>query len=287
MMPAITEVACWAHCRRSIYDVWQSTKSTVAKAALDRIAQFYAIEDKARFAPPDERLAHRTAIIPLLDAFFTWAQTAERQLSARSELAEALRYIIKRRTALTRFATDARLEADNNIAENAIRCIALGRRNWLFAGSHSGGDRAAAMYSILQTAMYGAAVRCKRVSSICRVAVLHQCIRPPIGAYCAPGHHGNQRAYLLIKLQASSGPSRSPGFACAVKTDPPSRLILSQTSAGNWICGATSSPVPSQYSSFVRAIKGRSFAPACNSCGAPRAGAVKTGRAAATRRAWS
>ena len=132
--------------------MWQSTKSTVAKAALDRIAQFYAIEDKARFAPPDERLAHRTAIIPLLDAFFTWAQTAERKLSARSELAEALRYIIKRRTALTRFATDARLEADNNIAENAIRCIALGRRNWLFAGSHSGGERAAAMYSILQTA---------------------------------------------------------------------------------------------------------------------------------------
>src|SRR5438105_15522800 len=126
------------------FRVWQSTKSTVAKAALDRIAQFYAIEDKARFAAPDERLAHRTDIIPLLDAFFTWAQTAERQLSARSELAQALRYIIKRRTALTRFATDARLEADNNIAENAIRCIALGRRNWLFAGSHSGGERAAA-----------------------------------------------------------------------------------------------------------------------------------------------
>src|SRR5438874_6693117 len=152
MMPAITEVACWAHCRRSIFDVWQTTKSTVAKAALDRIAQFYAIEDKAGFAPPDERLAHRTATIPLLDAFFTWAQTAERKLSARSELAQALRYSIKRRTALTRFATDARLEADNNIAENAIRCIALGRRNWLFAGSHSGGERAAAMYSILQTA---------------------------------------------------------------------------------------------------------------------------------------
>ena len=96
--------ASWAHCRRSIFDVWQTTKSTVAKAALDRIAQFYAIEDKARFAPPDERLAHRTAVIPLLDAFFAWAQAAERKLSARSELAEALRYIIKRRTALTRFA---------------------------------------------------------------------------------------------------------------------------------------------------------------------------------------
>ena len=132
--------------------MWQSTKSTVAKAALDRIGEFYAIEDKARFAPPDERLVHRAALIPLLEAFFTWAQGALRKLSARSELAEALRYIIKRRIALTRFATDARLEADNNIAENAIRCIALGRRNWLFAGSHSGGERAAAIYSILQTA---------------------------------------------------------------------------------------------------------------------------------------
>src|SRR5437868_5934182 len=104
------------------------------------------------FAAPAERLQHRAAVTPLLDAFFVWAQNAERKLSARSELAEALRYIIRRRTALTRFATDARLEADNNIAENAIRGIALGRRNWLFAGSHSGGERAAAMYSILQTA---------------------------------------------------------------------------------------------------------------------------------------
>jgi Transposase IS66 family len=88
-----------------------STKSTVAKAALDRIAQFYAIEDKARFAPPDERLAHRTPIIPLLDAFFTWAQTAERKLSARRSSPRRCATFIKRRTALTRFATDARLEA--------------------------------------------------------------------------------------------------------------------------------------------------------------------------------
>jgi len=148
----ITEVACWAHCRRKIFEVWETAKSPVAKAGLDQIALIYAIENKARFAPPAERLAHRAATIPLLDAFFAWAQTTERKLSARSALAEALRYMIKRRTALSRFATDARLEADNNIAENAIRCIALGRRNCLFAGSNSGGERAAAMYSILRTA---------------------------------------------------------------------------------------------------------------------------------------
>ena len=149
---AITEVACWAHCRRKIFEVWETTKSPVAKAGLDQIALIYAIEDKARFAPPDERLAHRADTIPLIDAFFAWAETTERKLSARSGLAEALRYMLKRRTALSRFATDARLEADNNIAENAIRPIALGRRNWLFAGSNTGGERAAAMNSILQTA---------------------------------------------------------------------------------------------------------------------------------------
>jgi transposase len=149
---AVTEVACWAHCRRNIFEVWQATKSAVAKVALDRIAEFYAIEDLARFAPPAERRAHRAALIPLLDAFFAWAQATERKLSAQSGLAKALRYILTRRTALTRFATDARLEADNNIAENAIRGIALGRRNWLFAGSDAGGKRAATIYSILQTA---------------------------------------------------------------------------------------------------------------------------------------
>src|SRR5712672_2890657 len=79
--------------------------------------------------------------------------------------------------------------------------------------------------------MYGPAVRCKRFSSSCRFAVLHQCIRPLIGAF-APGHHGYQRACVLISGQASIGPFGSPVFACAGKTDPPSLLILSQTWAG-------------------------------------------------------
>lgn len=100
-----------------IFEVWETTKSPVAKAGLDQIALIYAIEDKARFAPAAERLAHRADTIPLIDAFFAWAEATERKLSARSGLAEALRYMIKRRTALSRFATDARLEADNNVAE--------------------------------------------------------------------------------------------------------------------------------------------------------------------------
>jgi transposase len=148
----ITEIACWAHCRRKIFDVWEATKSPVAKEALDRIAAVYAIEDKARFAPVAERVEHRKETAPLLDAFFTWAQATEAKLSAKSPLAEALRYTIKRREALTRFVTDGRLEADNNIAENAMRKIALGRRNFLFAGSDSGGQRAASIYTLVMTA---------------------------------------------------------------------------------------------------------------------------------------
>ncbi len=148
----IIEVACWAHCRRKIFDVWDTTKSPVAKAALDRIAAIYVIEAKARFAPIAERVAHRAETALLLDAFFPWIEAVLTRLSAKSELAEAFRYILKRRVALTRFVTDGRLEADNNIAENAIRNIAVGRKNYLFAGSDSGGERAAAIYTIVQTA---------------------------------------------------------------------------------------------------------------------------------------
>ena len=74
------------------------------------------------------------------------------KLSGKLELAKAFLYTITRREALTRFVTDGRLEADNNIAENAMRTIALGRKNYLFAGSDSGGERAAAIYTLIQTA---------------------------------------------------------------------------------------------------------------------------------------
>ena len=149
---AVTEVACWAHCRRKFFDVWDGKKSPVAKAAIERIAAFYTIEAKARFAPPHERLAHRAETAPLLAAFFDWADKVVTRVSAKSELAEAFRYTLKRQEPLSRFLTDARLEIDNNIAENAMRSIALGRKNYLFAGSDLGGERAAAMYSILQSA---------------------------------------------------------------------------------------------------------------------------------------
>jgi len=148
----IVEVACWAHCRRKFYDVWEATKSPVAKEALDRIAEVYAIEDKARFAPAAERVEHRRETAPLLEKFFEWGKATVGKLSGKLELAKAFRYTIDRREELTRFVTDGRLEVDNNVAENAMRGIALGRKNYLFAGSDAGGERAASIYTLVQTA---------------------------------------------------------------------------------------------------------------------------------------
>ena len=87
-----------------------------------------------------------------MDAFFAWAHATVAKLSAKSNLADAFRYALNRREALSRFVTDGRLEIDNNIAENAMRCIAVGRKNYLFAGSDTGGDRAASIYTLVRTA---------------------------------------------------------------------------------------------------------------------------------------
>ena len=148
----IIEVACWAHTRRGFFDEWEHRKSPTAKQALDRIAAVYTVEARAAFAPVSERAVRRRETAALLDAFFVWAEATVAKMSAKSNLADAFRYAIKRREALSRFVTDGRLEIDNNIAENAMRCIAIGRKNYLFAGSDSGGDRAASIYTIIQTA---------------------------------------------------------------------------------------------------------------------------------------
>lgn len=167
----ITEVACWAHCRRKIFDAWEAT---VAKEALDRIAQFYAVEAEARGKPVNERLAIRAASKPLLAGLFAWMETTVHKLSARSALAEAFRYTVKRRVALARFLDDGRLEADNNIAENALRGIALGRKNYLFAGSDAGGERDAAIYTLIGTAkLNGINPEAWLTDVLCRIAEGH------------------------------------------------------------------------------------------------------------------
>jgi transposase len=149
----ITEAACWAHVRRKFYDIEQATGSPIANEAIQRIGHLYGIEAKIRGRPPDERRTHRQArAAPLLEDLRTWLQATLGKLSSKGELAVAIRYALTRWTALTRYVDDGRIEIDNNAAERSIRDAALGRKNWLFAGSDAGGQRAAAIYSLLGSA---------------------------------------------------------------------------------------------------------------------------------------
>jgi transposase len=149
----ITEAACWAHVRRKFYDLFEAHASPIAKEALERIAALYRIEKQIRGRPPDERQQSRTERArPLLDSLHAWFGELLPKLSKKSEVTVAIHYALGRWTQLLRYAGDGRLEIDNNAAERALRAVALGRKNYLFAGSDAGGDRAAAMYSLLGSA---------------------------------------------------------------------------------------------------------------------------------------
>ena len=149
----VSEAACMAHVRRKFFDVFETSKSPLARSAMDRIAVLYGIEAEIRGRPPDERLRvrlERTA--PLLVEMKTWLETTLTRISGRGELAKAIRYALSRWAALTLILRDGRACIDNSAAERAMRPIALGRRNWTFAGSDTGGERAAAIYSLIETA---------------------------------------------------------------------------------------------------------------------------------------
>ena len=149
----LTEVACWAHARRKIYDVHQATASPAAYRLLEAIGALFAVEDGIKGRPPPERLAVRQDLaVPLLAELKALYEKTLSQVSRKGSLADALRYALPRWTALARYTTDGRLEISNNAAERAIRPLALGRKNYLFAGSDSGGERAATMYTIIETA---------------------------------------------------------------------------------------------------------------------------------------
>src|SRR5271165_5864653 len=148
----IQEAACWAHVRRKFYDLQVAHASPLAAEALKRIAELYAIEVDIRGRPPEERLqARMTRARPLLDSLRQWLQATLAVVSKKSEIAVAIRYALGRWRALLRYCDDGRIEIDNNAAERALRAVALGRKNYLFAGSDSGGERAAAIYSLIGT----------------------------------------------------------------------------------------------------------------------------------------
>jgi len=152
-LPRLTEVGCWSHARRKVYEVYEATASPLAKEALERIAELFAIEERINGRAPPERLAVRQQdAVPLLAELETFLHKALNQISGKSTLAKAIRYSLSRWTALTRYTTDGRLEMTNNAVERAIRPLALTRKNYLFAGSDSGGIRAAAMYTLIESA---------------------------------------------------------------------------------------------------------------------------------------
>jgi transposase len=149
----IVEAGCWAHVRRKFFDVHATTGSPIAKEALDRIGQLYAVEKAINRSPPDRRRQQRQLQSkPIAEALAAWAEQTVRQLSRKSELAQAFRYMRARWAALVRCFDDGRLALDNNPAERALRCVAIGRKNYLFAGSDAGGHRAAAIYSLIESA---------------------------------------------------------------------------------------------------------------------------------------
>ena len=147
------EAACLAHARRKFWDVHEKTKLPIAREALERIAALYRIEDMIRGRPPDHRLRiRREHTAPLMSELHDWLKPTLSRIPGRSELAKAIRYTLSRWDGLSSILADGRACIDNSAAERAMRPITLGRRNWTFAGSDAGGERAAAIYSLIETA---------------------------------------------------------------------------------------------------------------------------------------
>jgi transposase len=149
----IQEAACWAHVRRKFYDLHLAHRSPVAAEVIERIAALYAIEKDVRGHLASQRREVRNARArPLLDSLKQWLEEMLGKLSRKSDTALAVRYALSRWDALLRYVDDGRIEIDNNAAERSLRTVALGRKNYLFAGSDAGGERAAAIYSLIGSA---------------------------------------------------------------------------------------------------------------------------------------
>jgi transposase len=148
----VIEAACWAHGRRDFFDLAKLAKAPIAVEIVRRIDELFAIEREINGKPPDVRRAVRQERSkPLVAALKTYMHTQLDRLSPKNDLAKAIRYMLTRWPSFTRFIDDGRICLSNNAAERALRCVAVGRRNWSFAGSDAGGKRAAAVYSLIET----------------------------------------------------------------------------------------------------------------------------------------
>jgi len=149
----IREVACMAHVRRKFVDVHKAQGSAIADEAIRRIADLYAVEKVARGIPPDKRTAIRQVEAkPAFDGLEVWLNAQLPGISGKSPLASAICYSLTRMARMRSYLDQGILELDNNTAERAMRAVALGRKNYLFVGSQTGGKSAAIAYTLIETA---------------------------------------------------------------------------------------------------------------------------------------
>ena len=157
--PDIREVGCWAHARRKFFEIAaladKNGQRVLAHEAVERIGELFAIERAASEAgdsPPERGKRRQRDARPILDGFRIWCDDALRELLPKSPTAQAIGYTLKHWAALTRYLDDGAIAIDNNAAERALREIAVGRKNWLFAGSERGGEACAIATSLIETA---------------------------------------------------------------------------------------------------------------------------------------
>jgi hypothetical protein len=140
------ELACLAHIRRKFFDVHAASGSPIAEEAIRRIAMLYAIEQQTVAITAEERLELRAQrAVPVVAEMHAWLLASKKSVAAGSATAKAIDHALKRWPAPERYAGSGSLPVDNNPIENAIRPIAIGKKNWLFAGSERAGRRAAAI----------------------------------------------------------------------------------------------------------------------------------------------
>ena len=149
----VTEAGCWAHGRRKLFDLAQVARAPLAAEAVRRIDAVFDVERSINGLPAEQRLAVRKMhVAPLVAGLEAWMRAVRGKMSRHAEVAKAMDYMLKRWDTFNRFLGDGRICLTNNAAERALRGVALGRKAWLFCGSDRGGDRAAAMYSLIVTA---------------------------------------------------------------------------------------------------------------------------------------
>jgi len=149
----IVEAGCWAHGRRKLFELAELGRAPLAAEAVRRIDAIFDAERAITGLAAERRLAaRRSQVAPLVIDLEIWMRDARAKMSRHADVARAMDYMLKRWSPFSRFLDDGRICLTNNAAERALRGVAIGRKAWLFAGSDRGGERAAAMYSLIVTA---------------------------------------------------------------------------------------------------------------------------------------